>query len=88
MDNPEKLTTGPTQDEEKQNKNTTQYVLDPLYVFTIRVPCYDVCYDSRMETMLDSSLPPVVYRRTRVLFASFLYATRVLSNAYLDQGKK
>jgi hypothetical protein len=28
MDNPEKLTTGPTQDEEKQNKNTTQYVLD------------------------------------------------------------
>jgi hypothetical protein len=28
MDNPEKLATGPTQDEEKQNKNTTQYVLD------------------------------------------------------------
>jgi hypothetical protein len=28
MDNPEKLKTLGTQDEEKQNKNTTQYVLD------------------------------------------------------------
>ena len=28
MDNPEKLTTQGTQDEEKQNKNTTQYILD------------------------------------------------------------
>jgi hypothetical protein len=28
MDNPEKLTTQVTQDEEKQNKNPTQYVLD------------------------------------------------------------
>ena len=28
MDNPEKLTTQGTQDKEKQNKNTTQYVLD------------------------------------------------------------
>ena len=28
MDNPEKLATQVTQDEEKQNKNTTQYVLD------------------------------------------------------------
>ena len=28
MDNPEKLATWGTQDEEKQNKNTTQYVLD------------------------------------------------------------
>ena len=27
MDNPEKLATYGTQDEEKQNKNTTQYVL-------------------------------------------------------------
>ena len=27
-DNPEKLATWGTQDEEKQNKNTTQYVLD------------------------------------------------------------
>ena len=28
MDNPEKLATKGTQDGEKQNKNTTQYVLD------------------------------------------------------------
>ena len=28
MDSPEKLATQGTQDEEKQNKNTTQYVLD------------------------------------------------------------
>ena len=28
MDNPEKLATQGTQDEEKQNKITTQYVLD------------------------------------------------------------
>jgi hypothetical protein len=28
MDNPEKLATEGTQDEEKHNKNTTQYVLD------------------------------------------------------------
>jgi hypothetical protein len=28
MDNPEKLATEGTQDEEKQSKNTTQYVLD------------------------------------------------------------
>ena len=28
MDNPEKLATQGTQDEEKQNNNTTQYVLD------------------------------------------------------------
>ena len=28
MDNPEKLATLGTQDEEKQNKNKTQYVLD------------------------------------------------------------
>jgi len=30
MDNPEKLATWGTQDEEKQNKNTTQYVLDTI----------------------------------------------------------
>jgi len=30
MDNPEKLATLGTQDEDKQNKNTTQYVLDTI----------------------------------------------------------
>ena len=32
MDNPEKLATYGTQDEQKQNKDTTQYVWDTLYV--------------------------------------------------------
>ena len=31
MDNPEKLATQGTQDEDKQNKNTTQYEWTPLY---------------------------------------------------------
>ena len=31
MDNSEKLALWGTQDEEKQDKNTTQYVLDPLH---------------------------------------------------------
>ena len=35
MDNPEKSTTKGTQDGDKQNKNTTQYVLDT----TIRIRC-------------------------------------------------
>ena len=30
MDNPDKLATQATQDKDKQNKNTTQYVLDTL----------------------------------------------------------
>ena len=30
MNNPEKLATYGTEDEEKQNKNTTQYVLDTI----------------------------------------------------------
>ena len=31
MDNPEKLATLDTQDEDKQNENTRQYVWTPLY---------------------------------------------------------
>jgi hypothetical protein len=30
MDNPKKLATQDTQEEEKQNKNTTQYALDTI----------------------------------------------------------
>ena len=37
MDNSEKLTTLNTQDEDKQNKNTTQYVLDTTVPITNRV---------------------------------------------------
>jgi hypothetical protein len=37
IDNPEKLATKVTQDEEKQNKNTTQYVLDTTQTNTNNV---------------------------------------------------
>ena len=36
MDNPEKMETQDTQDEDKQNKYTTQYVLDTSQLGTIR----------------------------------------------------
>ena len=36
-DNPEKLATQSTQDEEKQSKNTTQYVLDNITQYCVRV---------------------------------------------------
>jgi hypothetical protein len=35
MDNPEKQATQGTQDEEKQNKNTAQYVQDKSYLKTL-----------------------------------------------------
>jgi hypothetical protein len=38
MDNPEKLTTLGTQDEEQQSKNTTQYVLDTDVFFCLSLP--------------------------------------------------
>ena len=37
IDNPEKLATKVTQDEEKQNKHTTQYVLDTTQTNTNNV---------------------------------------------------
>jgi hypothetical protein len=37
IDNPEKLATKVTQDEEKENKNTTQYVLDTTQTNTNNV---------------------------------------------------
>ena len=37
MDNPEKLATQGTQDEEKQNKNTTQYVLDTFIIMQTNI---------------------------------------------------
>jgi hypothetical protein len=46
MDNPERLTTYGTQDEEKQNKNTTQCVLDTTmsnqntYLYIVRIVTY------------------------------------------------
>ena len=38
MDNTEKLATQDTQDEEKQNKNKTQYVLDTTILTQIQKP--------------------------------------------------
>ena len=35
MDNPEKLATQATQDEEKQYKNTTQYVFDTSTIYIV-----------------------------------------------------
>ena len=55
-----------------------------MLVFTFRVPCCDVRYDFRIiETMLGSSLLPVVCRRAHVLFTLFVYCLRiVVSNTY------
>jgi hypothetical protein len=37
------------------------------------VPCCDVLYDFRINTMFGSSLPPVVYMRARVLLTLFVF---------------
>ena len=51
-----------------------------LCVFMFWVPCYDICYDFHIKTMLDSFLPPVICRRARVLFMLFVFVC--LSNTY------
>ena len=43
-----------------------------LCVFTFWVPCCDVRYDFHIKAMFGSSLPPVVCRRTRVIFTFFV----------------
>ena len=54
-----------------------------LCVFTFWVPCCDVRYDFRIQTMFDSSLPPVVCRRARVLLMlSVFVAYIVVSSTY------
>ena len=44
-----------------------------LCVLTFRVPCFDVRYYFRIERMFGSSLPPVVCRKTHVLFTLFVF---------------
>ena len=44
-----------------------------LCFFTFWVPCCDVRYDFRIETMFGSSLSPVVCRRANVLFTLFVF---------------
>ena len=41
--------------------------------FTFWVPCFDIRYDFRIKTMFGSFLPPVVCKRTHVLFTLFAY---------------
>ena len=45
-----------------------------LCVFTFLVPCCDAGYDFRIKTMFGFSLPPVVCRRSHVLFTLFVYS--------------
>ena len=55
MDNPEKLATYGTQDEDKQNKNTTQHVLGTTKVDTFK----DICSDYHVyhnKTSFNNSL--------------------------------
>ena len=47
MDNPEKLTTLGTQDEEQQSKNTTQYVLDTTIGRQTQITEIRHCYPTR-----------------------------------------
>ena len=49
MDNPEKLATQGKEDEEKQNKNTTQYVLDTTFTMRMYYNRLIYCY---IETLL------------------------------------
>ena len=53
-----------------------------LCVFTFWFPCCDVQYDFRIKTMFSSSLPPVVCRRTHVLYVICVCLRLVVSNTY------
>jgi hypothetical protein len=44
-----------------------------LCVFTFLLPCCDIHYDSCIETMFGSSIPPVVCRRVHDLFTLFVF---------------
>ena len=48
-----------------------------LWVFTLFVPCCEVLYDFRIQTMSGSSLPPVVCRRAHVLFTVYVFFLRI-----------
>ena len=54
-----------------------------LCVITLWVPCCDVPYDFSMKRMFGSSLPPVVWRWSHVLFTLFVLCLPiVVSNTY------
>ena len=56
MDNPEKLATQVTQDEEKQNKNATQYVLATTILDHTLSICYQLCIVRGTNDVLDIEL--------------------------------
>jgi hypothetical protein len=47
------------------------------------IPCCDVRYDFRMNTMFGSCLPPVVYMKTRVLFPLFVFVYALWCPTYI-----
>jgi hypothetical protein len=51
----------------------SDFVLSYYICLYVHSSCCDVRYDFRMETMFGSSLPPVVARRTHVLFTLFVF---------------
>ena len=55
-----------------------------IYVFIVLVPCCDVRYDVRIKTMFGSSLPPVVCRRSHVLFMLFVFVCAQWCQIRLD----
>ena len=57
MDNPEKLATWGTQDEDKQSKNTTHYVLDTtILLSSIAMNSSCLIRTAKLSTMLDDKL--------------------------------
>ena len=49
--------------------STRSRILTPLLIM-----CLTNCYDVHIQSMFDSSLPPVVCRRAHVLFTLFMFA--------------
>ena len=67
MDNPEKLATQGTQEEDKENKNTTQYVLDTTIPHTNRNNVNKTC--ALLQTVWGKDEPNMVFMRKS--FAKF-----------------
>ena len=55
-----------------------------LCVFAFLVPCCDVHYDFRIQTMFGSSLPPFACRKAHVLFTLFVCTRIHVMSRYLS----
>ena len=78
MDNPEKLATYGTQDEDKQSKNTTQYVLGTTKVDTFK----DICSDYHVyhnKTSFNNSLK---FSRCPFFFSETVFIQYIYSSTY------